>query len=320
MSSNVINLHIGNHNVSSISDFIEFLSIETNDAGLRPVITHQLLPKLKNIVIENFNEDLNKNIKELFSKNDPRLIMVATEIVQDGMLNSAAPGEGEMVDGWYDKNASYWVERSKHFSDIVDYFGVIVCVSEEIYKSLKTMNLKATLVYWSPKFTNFFDESLLNRDKFNEAWLSRNARNAIKTHKFFYSGSPTPYRSEQIEHLQSLGQSVLHCPPTATDTVRCALSKQTKFTFGPRHYRSTVQLSKMRLYWCLNNLFPVIMERCPASTDLDNYCIFYESVEELLDFERDLGTSYQTCMDKNYSFMIETYRNSSLFNAPVFNQ
>jgi hypothetical protein len=83
-----------------MSDFIECLSIETNDAGLRPIITYQLLPKLKNIVIENFNEDLNKNIKELFSKNDPRLIMVATEIVQDGMLNSAAPGEGAMVAGW----------------------------------------------------------------------------------------------------------------------------------------------------------------------------------------------------------------------------
>ena len=103
MSSKLINLHIGNPNVSSISDFIEFLATETNDAGLRPVITHQLLPKLKNIVIENFNEDLNKNIKELFRKNDPRLIMVATEIVQDGLLNSAAPGEDETVDGWYDK-------------------------------------------------------------------------------------------------------------------------------------------------------------------------------------------------------------------------
>ena len=126
MSSNVINLHIGNHNVPSISDFIEFLTIESNNAGLRPVITHQLLPDIKNIVIECFNDDLNKNIKELFCKNDPRLIMVATEIVQDGLLNSAAPGEDETVDGWYDKNASYWLERSKHFFDIVDYFGVIV--------------------------------------------------------------------------------------------------------------------------------------------------------------------------------------------------
>ena len=72
MSSNAINLYIGNHNAASISDFVEFLSIEANDAGMRPVITHQLFQDTKNIVIECFNKDLNKNIKKLFSKHDPR--------------------------------------------------------------------------------------------------------------------------------------------------------------------------------------------------------------------------------------------------------
>ena len=44
MSSNAINLYIGNHNSGSITDFIEFLSKEASDAGLRPVITYQLFP------------------------------------------------------------------------------------------------------------------------------------------------------------------------------------------------------------------------------------------------------------------------------------
>ena len=55
MSSNAINLYIGNHNSASITDFIEFLSKESKSAGLRPVITYQLFPDLKNIVIECFN-------------------------------------------------------------------------------------------------------------------------------------------------------------------------------------------------------------------------------------------------------------------------
>ena len=316
----IVNIMIGNHNAASISDFIELLSSELQSSKAFPIFSQQLFDDMLNIVIEAFDAQTNQVIKKRFSEADPRLVLVATEIVEDGMLNSAAPGEGEEVDGWYDNKAAYWVERSRHFFDIVNHFGVIICVSEEIYKSLQKMNLKATLIYWSPKFTNLFDESLLNRDKFCEAWISRNARNVVKTHKFFYSGSQTPYRLEQIEHLQNQGHPVLQCPPTAPDSVRYAFSKQSKFTFGPRHYRSTVQLSKMRLYWCLNNLFPVIMERCPAPTDLDNYCIFYESVEELIDFEKDINQSYQACMDKNYAFMIDTYRNTSLFDAPVFNQ
>ncbi len=316
----IVNIMIGNHNVASISDFIELLSSELQSSGAFPIFSQAFSDDMLNIVIEAFNAQTNQVIKKLFVKADPRLVLVATEIVQDGILNSAAPGDGEVVDGWYDKANAYWVKRSKYFFDIVEYFGVIICVSEEIYKSLKKMNLNATLVYWAPKFTNLFDESLLNKDKFREVWISQNAVNAVKTHTFFYSGSTTPYRAEQIEHLRSLGHSVFQCPPTATDTVRHALSKQSKFTFGPRHYRSTVQLSKMRLYWCLNNLLPIIMERCPAQTDLDNYCNFYESVEELLDIEKDVNTSYQTCMEKNYAFIIDTYRNSSLFDAPVFNQ
>ena len=95
------------------------------------------------VLAEKFNAQTNQVIKKLFVKADPRLVLVATEIVQDGILNSAAPGDGEVVDGWYDKANAYWVKRSKYFFDIVEYFGVIICVSEEIYKSLKKMNLKS---------------------------------------------------------------------------------------------------------------------------------------------------------------------------------
>ena len=67
MSSDAINLYIGNHNAASISDFVEFLSIEANDAGMRPVITHQLFPDTKNIV-----KSLKKITKKTFKKNLPK--------------------------------------------------------------------------------------------------------------------------------------------------------------------------------------------------------------------------------------------------------
>ena len=84
MYSTAINLYIANHNAPSITDFVEFLSMESIDAGLKPIISHQLLPESKNIIIECFGKGLNKEIK-IFSKNDPRLIMIATEIVKDGL-------------------------------------------------------------------------------------------------------------------------------------------------------------------------------------------------------------------------------------------
>ena len=124
-------MYIANHNAPSITDFVEFLSIECVDAGLKPIISHQLLPDAKNIIIECFGKGFNKDIKKIFSKNDPRLVLIATEIVKDGLLNSTEPGAvrnkrvGTIL-------SQVLEERSKYFFDIVDYFGTIVCVSEEI--------------------------------------------------------------------------------------------------------------------------------------------------------------------------------------------
>ena len=51
MSSNAINIYIANHNAPSITDFVEFLSMESIDAGLKPIISHQLFPMQKILLL-----------------------------------------------------------------------------------------------------------------------------------------------------------------------------------------------------------------------------------------------------------------------------
>ena len=298
MSSNAINLYIGNHNAASISDFVEFLSIEANDAGMRPVITHQLFPDTKNIVIECFNKDLNKQIKKLFSKNDPRLTLVATEIVKDGILNSTEPGEDEKQEGWYNTRSKYWIKRSKFFFDIVDYFGTIICVSEEIYSSIKALNLGAKLIYWPPRFYG-------SLECFHENWRSKNIE-TLKSHEFLYSGSLTSYRMSQLEALIGAGVTLMSIKQDTPDVVRHRVSMQTGLTIGPKHYKNTRQLSKMRVLWCLNNMYAFIMERCPARTDLDDFCLIYDDVEELIDIARDIGSIYPKSIENNHAFAVAT--------------
>ena len=298
MSLNAINLYIGNHNAASISDFIEFLSIESNDAGLRPVITHQLFPDTKNIVIECFNRELNKNIKKLFSKNDPRLVMVATEIVIDGLLNSTEPGDDEKQEGWYNTQSKYWVRRSKCFFDIVEYFGTIICVSEEIYSSIKALNLGADIVYWPPRFYG-------SLECFHENWRSKNIE-TLKSHEFLYSGSLTSYRMSQLETMVKASVTLLSIKQDTPDVVRHRVSAQTGFTLGPKHYKNTRQLSKMRVLWCLNNMYPFIMERCSATTDLDDFCLFYSDVEELIEISKDVGSLYPKSLENNHAFASTT--------------
>ena len=308
MSSNAINLYIGNHNSSSITDFIEFLSKESSDAGLRPVITYQLFPDIKNIVIECFNRELNKNIKKVFCKNDPRLIMVATEIVKDGILNSTEPGEEEKQEGWYNNRAKHWIRRSKYFFDIVEYFGTIICVSEEIYASIKALNLTANLVYWPPKFYG-------GVENFHETWCAKNIK-TLKSHEFLYSGSLTTYRRSQLEAMLAADVTLLEMKQDTPDIVRKKVSSQTGITLGPKHYKNTRQLSKMRVLWCLNNMYPFIMERCPAATDLDDFCLFYSDVEELIELSEDIGSIYPKSIENNYAFALATKDLPSVF-API---
>lgn len=298
MSSNAINLYIGNHNSGSITDFIEFLSNEASDAGLRPVITYQLFPDIKNIVIECFNKDLNKNIKKVFYRNDPRLVMVATEIVIDGILNSTEPGKDEKQKGWYNTRAKHWLRRSKYFFDVVDYFGTIICVSEEIYTSIKALNLKANIIYWPPKFYG----SVKN---FHEIWRVKNIE-TLKSHEFLYSGSLTTYRRSQLETMLAADVTLLEMKQDTPDIVRKRVSAQTGISLGPKHYKNTRQLSKMRVLWCLNNMYPFIMERCPAATDLDDFCLFYSDVEELIELSKDIGSVYPRSIENNYAFALAT--------------
>ena len=298
MSSNAINLYIGNHNAASISDFVEFLCVEAKDADMRPVITHQLFPDTKNIVIECFNKDLNKQIKKLFSKNDPRLALVATEIVKDGILNSTEPGDDEKQEGWYNTQSKYWVKRSKYFFDIVDYFGTIICVSEEIYSSIKTLNLSANLIYWPPRFYG-------SLEFFHKNWRSKNIE-TLKSHEFLYSGSLTSYRMSQLETLLAADVTLLSIKQDTPDVVRHRVSMQTGLTLGPKHYKNTRQLSKMRVLWCLNNMYPFVMERCSAATDLDDFCLIYNNVEELIDIAQDVGSVYPKSIENNHAFAVAT--------------
>jgi hypothetical protein len=168
MRKDLLNINISNHNTASISDFVEILSHEARSFGTVPVLTDRLFPDVYNVVIESFNLNFNKSIKKNFSKCDERLILIATEIVKDGILNSTSPDEDE-EGGWYDTKAKHWVKRTKYFFDIIEYFGTVICVSEEIYKSLLSLNLEAKIVYWKPKFYG-------QVENFTERWKANNFR------------------------------------------------------------------------------------------------------------------------------------------------
>lgn len=307
MSSKVINIYLGNHNPGSITDFVDFFAEEVRACGMSPILSYQLFTDTKNLVIEAFNKDVNRFIKKNFTKYDDRLIMVATEIVKDGVLNSTMPGKDEVQEGWYNTKAKHWVRRTRYFFDALEYFSTIICVSEEIYESLQSLGLKSKLVYWQPKFYGSLND-------FESRWLDKNV-NVAKSHHLFYSGSLTSYRQSQLDQIVDAEMTVMLAKQDTPDSIRHKLTRQTAFTLGPKHYKNTIQLSKMRALWCLNNLYPFAMERCKAKTDLDDYCVFYDEVSDLVNLSKDINSTYRECLDKNFNFAQTTSSTPSVFEG-----
>jgi len=307
-----VSLFVGNHRASSITDFIDLILYDLREIGKAPILSNELLNNNTNVIIENFDRDIVSKIKSSFSKNDRRLIMIATEVVKDGLLDSASPAPDEVVAGWYDAKSKVWLERTNNFFEIVDYFGHIICVSEEIYQSLVRLNLNAKILYWKPRFTGQKQMLSGGEESFKSFWINQNVK-TTKIHQLMFSGSLTPYRDKQINELVGSGRTVLQCPQDTPQNVRYQFSLQSGLSFGPKHYRSTIQMSKMRLLWCLNNFFPVVMQKCSGVSDLDNYCVFYTDVEDLLERCTDMSSTYLECLKKNLQFCLDTELTSSPF-------
>lgn len=295
--SKLVNLCIFNHPAIVVSDFIDAFKSEFDSIGVKLVTSNSQLKNTQNIFIENFNLDLNKKLKNIFEKNDPNLCLLMTEIVKDGMLDSTSPGPEDKVDGWYDRNSDTWKARTEAFFDIIEYFGFVICASEEIYNSLKSLNLKSKLIYWRPKYHG----TMAN---IGQIWASRQSHPKLTS--LLFSGSSTPYRDQQINELRKMNFSVALGKPHWPNNVRSMHHEQSLLSFGPKHYRGTYQLSKMRLMWCLDHHYPILMERCNGVTDLDPYCVFYESVQDLVRRLERIDQTILECKKKNLQYIQDT--------------
>ena len=190
----LVNINIINHPPVVIADFLDALKHEIESLNFDIHFSYGCINGCKNNVVENITPELNAGLKKNFQKCDEDLVLIMTEIVKDGKLDSTSPGPDEEVTGWYNKDSEKWILRSKSFFEIVEYFGSIVCVSEEIYKSVLDLNLSAKIIYWKPKYHG----PIKGIDKI---WKS-NAQHRKFT-SLVFSGSPTSYRDEQINSLRN---------------------------------------------------------------------------------------------------------------------
>jgi hypothetical protein len=285
-----VNFYIGNHASPyvHISDFVNLARLELSQLGVPMSVSTTLHAKKINIILECFSEPrLVDVIIKNFEERDPRLWMIATEIMKDGFLDSSSPSPNEQVAGHYNPQSKLWLARTEGFHKVVSRFGRIICPAEPIVQSLKDYIDSEALVYWTLRYMS----NDLVRDAYKESF---NVIPLSKTSHGVFSGTLTSYRSSMLDEMTKSGLKIDHLTANSPDFVRYSQASHSLFQLAPKHYLSTRQVSKMRLHWALNNDFPILVDKCDLKSDLDEFVIQYNSVDELLSLIKNENTGFES--------------------------
>jgi len=307
MLSSDVNFYIGNHSsLNHISDFVNLARLELAQLGLPMSVSRDLHANKVNIILENFsNPQLIDWIIKHFEERDPRLWMIATEIVKDGLLDSSNPASDEQVMGHYDPKSKEWLARTEGFHKVISRFGRIICPAEPIVESLKDYVDSDVLAYWTLRYmSNDFV-----RDGYKKSF---DAIPLPKKNHAVFTGSLTSYRSAMLDQMTKNGFKIAYSTSKTHDLLRYSLASESLFQLAPKHYLSTTSVSKMRLHWALNNDFQILVENCELKSDLDEFVIQYNSFDELVSLIKKENTQSEA------RALTERFKNWSSSQAPSF--
>jgi hypothetical protein len=271
-----VNIFVANHyeNGIGIQDFVDLIRFELDDIGVESVVSTNILTDCINIIFEEFrNPHFRKVLLDQFVPDDPRLVVVATEVVRDGIFNSMGSIDRTLQAGHYTAGSELWVERTDGFKEVAHLFSTVLCPAEQIFSSFSNQfsDLCNEIVYWPLRYKH----QMLQRKR---TWPSCEAKQS----DFSFSGSVTPYREAVLKHLATSGYKVDIKVGHTSEFLRYASACQSHFMLAVKHYPSTDLLSKMRVWWALSNHLPIFVESYSEITDLDEFLMIYRDADDLI--------------------------------------
>ncbi|AON55444.1 hypothetical protein EJD96_15805 [Herbaspirillum seropedicae] len=261
----MINIITKNHGGAvHVQEHFEYIRCGLNYVGENVKYSHGIdgdplwLEDGVNVVLECFEEgemivELIK-LKLRFPKS--KLIVVVTEMLKDGIFNSAmAPAQAE---GHY-SDLSYWQIRSYNFYQLIPYIDGLVLYAEALIPGYKEFGKPIFYLPLAAPPGQPLRQHFPLKDKNIDA---------------VFSGSITPTRAELIERLRTRNYKVVALPSKTPEYIRDSYYARSKLVLGPKLGPETTLLSKWRAYYVLVNRHTHIFEQVSEQTDLDEYVYF----------------------------------------------
>jgi len=290
MKLEYVNIFVANHyeNGVVLQDFIDLIRYELDDLNIPCVVTQNLMTDAVNIIFEDFSfPALIQKLYEQFQPNDPRLVVVATEVIRDGVFNSMGSIDQDMQSGHYQSGSEMWLKRTNSFNMVAKLFSTVLCPAEQIYSShLSCFPEYADRVrYWPIRYKKQIANRAISWPKATR-----------KIVDFSFTGSLTPYREACLDKIRGLGYSVDIKVGHSAEFLRMSCAQQSHFLLALKHYPNTDLLSKMRVWWALNNHFPMLVESYPEQTDFDEFLITFNDLNDLIEVAHGFS---QVTLDEN---------------------
>ena len=303
-------LYLDNHSqITALEDYYQLLLSECVDRGGALHLTSSLNNSGHTVLIDEFtNPNFCQQIESEFQIDDERLTIVATEILRNGVFNSAqtqqksneelmSEGVRRVQEKDHYRRQRYWEARTQGFLKAVVHARWVVCAAIEIYDSLREVIPDQKLIFWPFRYSETYATRPITD---NPRCLDN------KTFDFCFSGVTTSHREETLATLGALGASIGRLGVQTPNFFRHNIFNQTLFLLAPKHFPYTDQLSSTRVHWALCNKYPMIVERCNNESHFDEYLVFFENGDHLVELWQDKENTIKEYFDKLDKFREDT--------------
>lgn len=271
-----VNFYVTNHGTIHVQDFLDYVRAGFEAVGIQIRFSNAFDPSTLNIILESFDDaeflDRLRRFKERYYKTP--FMVIATEVLVDGVFNSARANGHEADDSAY-SDREMWEKRTRAFFEAEPYVDLFLCAAEEIYQSfMLDPRLAPKAQYmpmvWFPSFNNY-----------KPPYLPIGPED--KDVDFFFSGTSTSHRKYYFDSFMEARRTMMFAPASFPEYLRHHIMRRTKIYLGLKHYPHSRLLSKMRAYWVLSNGYFGLFEAGTNPTDMDDYLLFFRDPSELLD-------------------------------------
>ena len=267
----VIKIIYGNflNNLEVMDDWMTFMMKAVKSLGHSAEFEQRVVPNHVNIVFDGFNDEFAKSILCQNNSKTP-ILLIATEFITGTTFNTFFPTP------WYynlsgltfgralPKHARVYKKRYNMFCNVASNAAAIWILSQNQLEPYKQVVQSENVFHLQFGFLDSFRSI-------------HEVNSSAQDIDFLFTGSLTPFRQKILDQFNRKGRRVYQCEANTPQSIRNSFIERSRAVLNIRQNSCWPYPSTMRMYYHLMNKSLLISEKCPVTSELDEYILRFPS-------------------------------------------